>query len=248
MTCNVQFVSHSLLRPRTLANDTACTFAKRILSKNKIIITKPIQTRPNQSNPIQTAMMTMTSPYFTLLLAATAVACISTSTTEAFSIAASKSTKTSTQLSSTAENSRRNLLLAGVVSFGATLALTSSPKAASASYTAFTQREEDWEKRKKTGDIQVSSARSLRKQLAEIVPENSEGSKIFCPNGMASSVSPMMENKCGEQEAMVSVFGRTEDSVGNSIPGFKGGRFPSAIPGNSGSLSANPNVGGFPKY
>ena len=29
-----------------------------------------------------------------------------------------------------------------------------------------------------------------------------------------------MENKCGDRLAMPSVYGRTEDVVGNSIPGF----------------------------
>lgn len=51
---------------------------------------------------------------------------------------------------------------------------------------------------------------------------NDEGSKIFCPNGASAAVSPLMENKCGDRQALPSVYGRTEDSMGNSIPGFSG--------------------------
>ena len=32
-----------------------------------------------------------------------------------------------------------------------------------------------------------------------------------------------MENKCGDRQALPSVYGRTEDIMGNSIPGFAGG-------------------------
>jgi hypothetical protein len=45
-------------------------------------------------------------------------------------------------------------------------------------------------------------------------------SKIFCPNGPSAAVTPLMENKCGERLATPSVYGRTQDIVGNSIPGF----------------------------
>ncbi len=51
---------------------------------------------------------------------------------------------------------------------------------------------------------------------------NDEGSKIFCPNGASAAVSPLMENKCGDRQALPSVYGRTEDAMGNSIPGFSG--------------------------
>ena len=51
-----------------------------------------------------------------------------------------------------------------------------------------------------------------------------------------------MENKCGDRMAMPSVYGRTEDIVGNSIPGFAGGRYS----GRTGLSSAD--TGGFPKY
>ena len=51
---------------------------------------------------------------------------------------------------------------------------------------------------------------------------NDAGSKIFCPNGPSAAVSPLMENKCGDRQALPSVYGRTEDAMGNSIPGFAG--------------------------
>jgi hypothetical protein len=37
-----------------------------------------------------------------------------------------------------------------------------------------------------------------------------------------------MENKCGDRQALPSVFGRTDDAMGNSVPGF-GGPSPSAL-------------------
>ena len=95
-------------------------------------------------------------------------------------------------------------------------------------------------------DIKVSTARDLRNQLREIVPQNSEGSKIFCPNGASAAVSPMMENKCGDRMATASVFGRTEDTVGNSIPGFDGGKYPGVGGGASGLAAAD--TGGFLSY
>lgn len=119
------------------------------------------------------------------------------------------------------------------------------PQPAEAKYSDYARREKDWEDRKKNGKIQVSSARDLRNQLAEIVPQNSEGSKIFCPNGASAAVSPLMENKCSDTRmAMPSVYGRSNDVTGNSIPGFQKGYATS--PGGSSSISAA--VGGFPKY
>merc|ERR1711935_423417 len=116
---------------------------------------------------------------------------------------------------------------------------------AEAKYSDYTRREADWEQRKKSGDIKVSTAKDLRKQLAEIVPQNDEGSKIFCPNGASAAVSPLMENKCSDTlMAIPSVYGRTQDVTGNSIPGFKQGY--ALSPGESSSMSAA--VGGFPKY
>lgn len=116
---------------------------------------------------------------------------------------------------------------------------------AEAKYSDYARREKDWEDRKKSGQIQVSSARDLRSQLAEIVPQNSEGSKIFCPNGASAAVSPLMENKCSDTRmAMPSVYGRSNDVTGNSIPGYSKGY--AWGPGESSSISAS--VGGFPKY
>ena len=77
-------------------------------------------------------------------------------------------------------------------------------------------------------DIKYSSASSLRAQLREIAPMNDEGTKIFCPNGTSAAVSPMMENKCSDRQALPSVYGRSTDSMGNSIPGF-GGDSPSLL-------------------
>ena len=68
---------------------------------------------------------------------------------------------------------------------------------------------------------------------------NTEGSRIFCPNGPSASVSPLMENKCGDKMALPSVYGRTQDVVGNSIPGFADRGAPAT------DLT---NLGGFPSY
>jgi hypothetical protein len=137
---------------------------------------------------------------------------------------------------------RRQALLAGVALITAST-LTASTPPAKATYTMYTRREQDWQERIDKKEINVSSARSLRGQLREIAPMNSESSRIFCPNGTPSAVSPLMENKCGDRQAIPSVYGRSEDIVGNSIPGFAGyssGFGPS-------SLSAA-EVGGFPTY
>jgi len=119
------------------------------------------------------------------------------------------------------------------------------PAPAEAKYSDYARREQDWEDRKKKGEIKVSTAKDLRKQLAEIVPQNSEGSKIFCPNGASAAVSPLMENKCSDTRmAIPSVYGRSNDATGNSIPGFSKGY--AWGPGESSSISTS--VGGFPKY
>lgn len=119
------------------------------------------------------------------------------------------------------------------------------PQPAEAKYADYARREKDWEERTKKGDIQVSNAKQLRKQLAEIVPQNNEGSKIFCPNGASAAVSPLMENKCSDTlMALPSVYGRSNDATGNSIPGFSKGY--AWGPGESSSISAS--TGGFPKY
>jgi hypothetical protein len=128
-----------------------------------------------------------------------------------------------------------------------TTTLTVSAPPAEASYKAYTQREQDWQQRIDAGDVKVSTARSLRTQLKDIAPMNSESSKIFCPNGPSAAVSPLMENKCGDRQATASVYGRTQDVAGNSVPGFNGGKYDSGF-GPSSSLSADDSVGGFPTY
>jgi hypothetical protein len=135
---------------------------------------------------------------------------------------------------------RREALLFGTSTlFGVTFWNKIEP--ADATYSAYSAREKDWEERLAKGEIKISTSRSLRKQLQELVPENSDSrSKVFCPNGTPSNVSPLMENKCADTLlALPSVYGRTEDAVGNSIPGgFTGGELS--------SLTAA--TGGFPKY
>ena len=196
-------------------------------------------------------MKMMASPRSTILLAVLLIF----SSSPAFSFSSSRmpicsfKTTTTTRLLAS-----RRTLLSNV--FGtATLLITTTaftstivgaPEPAAASYTAYVQREKDWDDRQKQGAVTFSNAKSLRAQLKEIVPQNSEGSKIFCPNGMSSAVSPLQENKCGDQLAMPSVYGRTSDVVGNSVPGVQGGlqRYPTT---SSSQLSAS-DVGGFPKY
>jgi len=148
------------------------------------------------------------------------------------------------------DNSRRRafetLFVGGIAAIGS-LAL---PQESSASYSAYTAREKDWESRLEKGDVKITTARQLRQQLAEIAPMNSEGAKIFCPNGPSSAVTPLMENRCSDiRLAAPSVYGRTTDVVGNSIPSFNYNGAKS-IPGGSGQvmLSADPLIGGMPKY
>ena len=128
---------------------------------------------------------------------------------------------------------------------------TACPFPAHATYSAYTHREQDWERRQKAGDITVSNARALKQQLREIAPMNSERSKVFCPNGTPSSVSPLMENKCNDRETMPSVYGRSEDVVGNSIPGFSAAPAASykyAAASSSATASLESLGGGFPDY
>ena len=89
-------------------------------------------------------------------------------------------------------------------------------------------------------DIKISNARQLRAQLREIAPMNNEGSKIFCPNGASAAVSPLMENKCGDRQALPSVYGRADDAMGNSVPGFAVGSADGG--GSSSSLRAELNA------
>jgi hypothetical protein len=141
--------------------------------------------------------------------------------------------------------SRRKMMRNTMALFGATA--MAAPRSAEATYSAYAAREKDWEERLGNGEVKVTSARQLRKQLIDIAPMNNEGQMMFCPNGLSSAVSPMMENKCGERLAMPSVYGRTQDIVGNSIPGFDGGKYPGQIPGGVGTLNAA-SAGGFPSY
>ena len=124
--------------------------------------------------------------------------------------------------------------------FGAVLTVVSSPPPAHATYSAYTHREADWQERRTKDEIKFSTAKSLRGQLAEIVPQNNERSRIFCPNGPSAAVSPLMENRCGDQLATPSVFGRTEDVLGNSIPGF--------ADGYSFSKASGAAIGDMPEY
>ncbi len=141
--------------------------------------------------------------------------------------------------------SRREALAGFAVSFLATAtAGVVAPEEASAKYSDYSRREKDWEERLNKGDVKISSARDLRAQLQEIAPMNTSSSTIFCPNGPSANVSPLMENKCGDRLAAPSVYGRSNDAMGNSIPGFKDGYTWS--PGDSSSVSAA--VGGFPTY
>ncbi|KAL7526776.1 hypothetical protein ACHAXR_001647 [Thalassiosira sp. AJA248-18] len=127
------------------------------------------------------------------------------------------------ETSSSSSNGRRQFMIRGA---GAAMSVlvggTMMGQPAEASYTAYTRREEDWKVREEKGEIKVSNARALRAQLREIAPMNDEGAKLFCPNGTSSAVSPLMENKCGDRQAMPSVYGRSDDAMGNSVPGFGG--------------------------
>lgn len=115
------------------------------------------------------------------------------------------------------ETRRSAMFLIGAT-FG-TVAL-GNPDRAEARYSSYTHREQDWQERQEKGEVNYKSARDLRVELKEIAPMNTESSKIFCPNGPSAAVSPLMENKCGDRLAIPSVYGRTQDVVGNSIPGF----------------------------
>merc|ERR1719491_1457515 len=67
--------------------------------------------------------------------------------------------------------------------------VASNPQLAEAKYADYARREKDWDERKSTkGGVQYSNAKDLRRQLAEMVPANDEGSKIFCPNGASAAM------------------------------------------------------------
>lgn len=143
------------------------------------------------------------------------------------------------------DDSRRQFFssFAGLVGLAAS---TCNPQPAQASYSAYTHREEDWKQRQEKGDIQYSSARSLKAQLQEIAPSNVSSRQLFCPNGATANVSPLMENRCGDKMALPSVYGRTEDTLGNSIPGFAGGFYDSGTGMLSGPGATD--TGGLPSY
>jgi hypothetical protein len=150
----------------------------------------------------------------------------------------------------TAAPKRRRLFLqtaaaAALVAMGT---FTSMVEPAQATYSAYSHREDDWQQRQKDGAVQFSSAASLRSQLREIAPMNASERRLFCPNGTPSAVSPLMENKCGDRLAMPSVYGRTEDTMGNSIPGFAGGFYSSGMSSSAISSSSSADTGGLPSY
>ena len=123
------------------------------------------------------------------------------------------------------------------------LLLTAAPQTAYASYSAYAHREDDWQQRVAQNAVQVSNPKLLRDQLRQIAPMNEERSRIFCPNGPSAAVTPLMENRCSDvRQATPSVFGRSDDVVGNSIPGFSK-EWTSSIYSSS---SADP--GGLPEY
>lgn len=129
----------------------------------------------------------------------------------------------STSLQATSDNGRRSFISRGAGAAMSVLAGgTILGQPAEASYSAYSHREEDWKNRTEKGEVKFSNASQLRSQLREIAPMNDEGSKLFCPNGPSAAVSPLMENKCGDRQALPSVYGRTTDAMGNSIPGFSG--------------------------
>ena len=134
-----------------------------------------------------------------------------------------------------------NMLTAVLVSsIGSTVLF---PQSACASYSAYAHREEDWQQRVEKNAIQVSSPKLLRDQLRQIAPMNEERSRIFCPNGPSAAVTPLMENRCSDvRQATPSVFGRSDDAVGNSIPGFSKDWTSSIYS----STAADP--GGLPEY
>jgi hypothetical protein len=128
--------------------------------------------------------------------------------------------------------------------FTAALTMTElAQQPASATYSAYTRREQDWQERQKSSNIQYKTAKDLRRELRSIAPMNSERSRIFCPNGPSSAVSPLMENKCSDVVfATPSVYGRSNDVLGNSVPGFTDGRSSERY------AAAAAVMGGFPSY
>lgn len=146
------------------------------------------------------------------------------------------------------EPDRRQVLCSAMVALiGVGSSMVTAPSPAQATYSAYARREEDWQGRVKEGKVAYSSASALRSQLREIAPMNAESSKLFCPNGPTSNVSPLMENKCGDREATPSVFGRTSDVAGNSIPGANA-EYKSKKSAVTSSTGIPTEAGGFPEY
>mmetsp|Transcript_27038 Transcript_27038/g.46127 ORF Transcript_27038/g.46127 Transcript_27038/m.46127 type:complete len:187 (-) Transcript_27038:318-878(-) len=165
--------------------------------------------------------MTSSKTYQSFLLALIIVG--ASSFTAAFQIPQQRPNRpnsSSTRLHVTCDG-RRNFLNGGVgAAMSVIISGTVMQQPAEASYSAYTRREEDWKDRAEKGEVKFSNASQLRAQLRDIAPMNAEGSKIFCPNGPSAAVSPLMENKCGDRMALPSVYGRSDDAMGNSIPGF----------------------------
>jgi len=178
---------------------------------------------------------------FTLLTLSSASAFVPSTSSSSGRPATTSLLKAEEQSSTTADSRRNFLAAAASAVLAAATVTTTTPEPAHATYSAYTHREQDWQQRQTSGDVQYSSARALRSQLAEIAPANSERSRIFCPNGPSSAVSPLMENRCGDQQATASVFGRTQDALGNSIPGFADGY-------SFSKAQAGADAGGMPDY
>ena len=163
---------------------------------------------------------------------------------------ATNTNKHDTTTTMTTTTTSRRALLQSILGVTAAVATTTtmSPQPAAAKYSDYTRREKDWQQRVDAGQVKSSTARDLRRQLAEIAPMN-ENDKIFCPNGPSSAVSPLMENKCSDQLAIPSVYGRTQDTVGNSIPGFSTRSYlSSGVMDGASSSSIAADIGGFPTY
>ncbi|CAB9520399.1 expressed unknown protein [Seminavis robusta] len=82
--------------------------------------------------------------------------------------------------------------------------LVGNPEEASARYSSYAHREQDWQERSSAGQVNFKTAKDLRKELQEIAPMNSSRSKIFCPNGTSAAVSPLvsLEDQNFFREAM----------------------------------------------
>jgi len=122
------------------------------------------------------------------------------------------------------------------------LTMLYSPLPSAATYSSYSARERDWDQRVTADKVQISTARSLKAQLNELVPENQNGSRsLFCPNGESSAVNPLQENRCGDRMAAISVFNQERDIVGNTIPKGRGSVSESGLGGAGGQTA-------FPKY